>query len=348
MKTNSIWSEFVPTIGRKLYRLAVSLSRLPDEPMKKTVKAEALAIKGRKRLSQAATIEGVFDAQRAMREHRRNRYAFHGVPRIQRAKERCGHYWQVDARCNGWSTLGTRLENFKSRRFKAAIKRTLLTGVRGHDRIYWVDDPKDVGVSVETWTEWEKVGQSTYPHKHTRRDFHIPRMWGTRVLSRDLESVDGLLTLDADEVSSPVDGVRLFAARWLEHARGYDVHLHTGFIAMSGSYAYHGADMRRALAGLNRKRTLAKTTPEVKEALAQKRREARAKALVARCGTVAVTMEDSEAVGNCDYGTRSWCHAVGIDPDKGATLATVVDGYLQRPQPEAWSVISHVARTHTT
>ena len=56
------------------------------------------------------------------------------------------------------------------------------------------------------------------------------------------------------------------------------------------------------------------------------------------------TLADAKALGFCDYGIRSWCHRVGIDPDGQATIEQIIAGYKSAPVSEARQFILHYCR----
>lgn len=140
----------------------------------------------------------------------------------------------------------------------------------------------------------------------------------------------------------PIDSGEVYAATWAAQARGLDVRVERGVIARQGAVSYHGPDVARAVAGLTRKMSLTVRRSLSPDERAE-RRLRRLATFARRFGDEPVTLHDSEAVGNCSYGTRSWCCGVGIDPEAGATtLARVIEGYRERPQDEAWAVVLHV------
>ncbi|MFP5516047.1 MAG: hypothetical protein ACLGJC_23550 [Alphaproteobacteria bacterium] len=207
------------------------------------------------------------------------------------------------------------------------------------------DDPAAVGFTVRTGQVYPYCGR--YKTISAIRLFWtvtVPQRWLSRVDRRGLAVVGGLLTLDAQPLRSPVAGVELYAAVWAAQTRGLDVRVERGVIARQGATSYHGSDVARAIAGLRRK-----MSQEERWALSpDERADRRLQCLVTfarRFGDEPVTLDDSAAVGNCPYGTRSWCYGVGIDPDATATtLARVLEGYRQRPQDDAWAVVMRVVQ----
>lgn len=187
------------------------------------------------------------------------------------------------------------------------------------------------GGSERAWSKNGKwSGRNSWIRIRVRED------WLDRVYARDLERLDDMLTLDAEFIQGV--GPELYKAAWLEQGRGFDVKVVYGYIARGLDAAqchvtYHAPSARAALDGLARKLG---TKPPRRQGVIDLDRLAR------RHGDLQVFWEDREGIA-CDSGTRSWCHAVGIDPD-GCTVADVVRGYKLRPMPEAIKVLRRVVR----
>lgn len=161
---------------------------------------------------------------------------------------------------------------------------------------------------------------------------------------RGLADVDGLPTLDAVPLASPIAGVELFAAVWVEQGQGYSAKAVHGIIARAQGMTYHARTAPAAIAGLQRK-FAQQGRPAPMTSQEAERRERRLRKIDKRWGTTTVTMQDSLSMGNCLSGTRAWASAVGLDPDLGnATLSEVIAGYRKRPQLEALAVIFAVVR----
>jgi len=107
--------------------------------------------------------------------------------------------------------------------------------------------------------------------------------------------------------------------------------------------AYHGADARAAVQGLQRKLGARRLSAEGSALVAASTEQFRG--AVAPHADVLVRVADARAIGACEYGIRSWCATVGIDYDAGAaTLAQVLAGYERQPAPEARAAILHALR----
>lgn len=161
----------------------------------------------------------------------------------------------------------------------------------------------------------------------------IPALWCVRVQARGLAVVDGMFTLDAQRV--PGTGAELYRAVWIEQGAGTSLKLARGYIARLEGITYHATTARAALEGVRRK-----------SGVISPRRKIDLDRVARRYGNLPVALADSLAVGNCQSGTVSWCHAVGLDPFATVALADVLRAYQLRPMPEALAVIRHVVREH--
>jgi len=190
-----------------------------------------------------------------------------------------------------------------------------------------VGAPSCSGGSSRAWSSNGKWSGCDSSHAFT-----VPATWPETVAAHDLEVVDGMLTLDAEPVQG--HGPELYRAVWAEQARGFDLNAVRGYIARQDGRAYHAPSARAALDGLarklGRKPARRKGTPDLDR-------------LARRHGDLPVTFADREGLA-CVSGSRSWCHAVGIDPDGVATVADLVRGYKLRPLPEVIAVLRRVVR----
>lgn len=179
----------------------------------------------------------------------------------------------------------------------------------------------------------EKVWGQKYPATSSTHTYTVRRDWSERVYDHDLEVVDGMFTLDAE----PIQGVgpELYKATWVEQGRGTSLNQVTGYIARHDGHTYHASSARAALDGVQRKAGL---KPARRQGVVDLDKLAR------RYGDLPVRFSDATECGACVSGTRSWCFAVGIDPDGIASLADVVSGYKLRPMPEAMRVLRRVVR----
>jgi len=186
-----------------------------------------------------------------------------------------------------------------------------------------------VGAAGESHREWSKNGKwSGTSSKHI---FQVRSNWIQAVHARGLAVCDGMLTLDA----RPVQGIgpELYEAAWVEQGRGVALNLVRGYLARVGQITYHARTARAALDGVQRK---AGMKPVRRKGVVDLDR------LVRRHGDLPVYWSDREGIA-CVSGSRSWCHAVGVDPEQ-TTVADLVQGYKLRPMPEVLQVIRRVVR----
>lgn len=196
----------------------------------------------------------------------------------------------------------------------------------GHTTTVKIGTPR---VDSDTRKVWGKQWSAT-ASEHT---YTVKRTWTADVYDRDLAVCDGLFTLDAAPVSG--HGPELFAAMWVEQGRGLSLNQVRGYIARIGSTTYHAATAKAAIDGVQRKAGL---KPARRKGTIDLDRLAR------RLGDLPVTIADSRAVGNCESGTVSWCHAMGLEPSGTATLREIVRCYQLRPMEEVLRVIHRVVR----
>lgn len=207
-------------------------------------------------------------------------------------------------------------------------------------------DPAAVRYTVTIGTNRDTY-KGRYKGWAAREDHHrlvVPHGWLARVYRRGLACVDGMLTLDAAPLDHAPDGIALYAAVWAEQGRGYEVHTRRGVLAIAADgTAYHGADARAAVQGLQRKLGAGRLSAEWSALVAASTEKFRA--AVAPHADLLVRVADARAIGACEYGIRSWCATVGLDYDAGAaTLAQVLAGYERQPAPEARAAILHALR----
>ncbi len=364
----SIYTTHAPIIGRRLWALALTWSRdLPASQAKR--EAAVKAVRGRKMVingshSVRVAREAVEAAAKAIRVNRRDRT-------YRRATRRLGYAPIVansppSARAVGGpqdrrqpthgtpgkpvllpqGTLEDRLQRLTGKLLREVSP--LRTGAAGGTTfvVTLTRDPQAVRYEVAV-----AVNRDTYKGAYkgwaAREDHHrvvVPHGWLVRVYKRGLAVVDGMLTLDAAPIDHAPDGVRLYAAVWVEQGRGYEAHTRRGVIAMADDgTAYHGADVGRAVRGLASKLDDRRLSGEW-VAMAAAGIE-RFRAAVAPHADVLVRVADARAIGACEYGIRSWCHQVGLDYEAGAaTLAQVLAGYELHSAPEARAAIIHALR----
>lgn len=242
-------------------------------------------------------------------------------------------------------------EQRRAARRTNAVEEILETNLRTSSHMHQTqvlvtDDPSQITFKADTAKVWNvyRGAYSSYPAISSFFEATVHRQWWSRVGTRDLAVVDGLPTLDAVPMISPVADIELFAAIWVERGRGYSAKPMHGFIARSQGTTYHARTARAAISGLQRK-FAEQGLPAPMTSEEAERRERRLKKIEKRWGSTTVTLQDSLSIGNCLSGTRAWAHAVDLDPDLGrATLSDVISGYRQRPQAEALAVIFAVVR----
>lgn len=248
-------------------------------------------------------------------------------------------------RAKGGSDPVVRLDAWRRRELLATFRDTYRTPGVGHgdETILLTTDPAAVGVRQLQYNDWDLYSKNTrYPATVTDTTITAPTTWRTRVQRRSLAVVDGMMTLDAQPLDGAPNGVEIYASVWIIQGRGYSVSLAKGVIARQGRTAYHGADPAKALTGLRRKLAAAEWKATM--------RTLNIEALMTRIPAeildrITVSIADAKAAGACEYGIKSWCHAVGIDYDDGVTtLRRVWDGYRQRPATECRATILRVLR----
>lgn len=208
----------------------------------------------------------------------------------------------------------------------------------GDESIILTADPAAVGVRQVHDRVW--IGSDKWATNRVDTTVTVPADWRLRVQRRRLANIDGMLTLDAAPMDGAPAGVELFAAVWLVQGRGYAITAARGYIARSGSLSYHADSADAALAGLRKKIKAAEWSATL--------RAADLSALMARLPAgLLVRVADAKAIGACDYGIRSWCHATGLPYETGsAPIADVYAAYQREPRPEARAAMLHAARAH--
>lgn len=245
------------------------------------------------------------------------------------------------------TTPAERLQHLRVESIRASFRATVRTGAAGGDMVTvrLTSDPAEVGYAYLESREYPYKGNyKTYSAVCANHKIVAPIAWRIRVRSRGLARLDGLFTLDAAPLDSPV-GVELYAASWVEQGRGYSCHTGQGVIAVRRgadgqvSASYHGADVRRALSGLARKASI-RTNGLGSAGWLGKR--------VERNGERWIPLSLVKEQGACIYGIRSWCNRVGLTgavAAGGATVAEVYRGYVESPAPEARRALVTVLRS---
>lgn len=232
-------------------------------------------------------------------------------------------------------------------RIKTAAKQAVhqATNSPTRDTIYIqiTDDPAKIGqtTEVDTCRPYGGNYKTWSANEYTRR-FTVPHRYLSRVVKRGLAVVGGMMTLDAAPVDSPVRGITVYAATWLQESRGYQCKTISGYIALADSGGnYHGKTVAAAVRGLQNKIVM---TPEKRQARSQAYLEGRLTRALNSCSGRIFTFADARRLGFCEYGIASWCDRVGIDPDGTATIEEIVSGYRKAPLTEARQFILHYCR----
>ena len=243
--------------------------------------------------------------------------------------------------------IKNRLDALRRRQVEETAEGLFRIATHGHkSAVTFTDDPSQIGFRVIKRSVWDvyRGAFKGWSATCTTFDITVPRLWLTRVSRPGLAVVDGLMTLDAEPLVSPHDGIEVYAATWAAQGRGCDVRVEQGVIARVGGITFHGTSIRSAVQGVRRK-IQAQPRPVRNPVDRSARRMSRLAGIEHRHGHAIVTLDDSYAVGNCDSGTQAWCHAIGIEPEcTTTTLARVIEGYRRHPEDAAWAVILHVNR----
>lgn len=208
-------------------------------------------------------------------------------------------------------------------------------------------DPAKIGYQVEMAKNWNtyKGKFRSYAASEDHHRIIVPYNWRLRVERRGLALLDGMMTLDASPCDGAPAGIDLFAAVWVEQGRGYSVNVERGYIAISTDRcrSFHGATAFSAVSGLLRKIRAGAALKAAAEAGALG-----VDAFVERFSRHAdeiVKLSDARAIGACDYGIRSWCHATGLDYTKGQErLGVILNAYRSQPMPEARAAVIYAVQ----
>ena len=240
---------------------------------------------------------------------------------------------------------GTPAARLKALRIAAVSKaQTWRAGTNDEVSVAFTSDPAEVGLHQAPITDWNKYkgkfkGWACHYLEHT---ITVPTDWRVRVQRRGLAKVDGMMTLDAAPMAAPV-GVELFAAVWVVQGRGNNAEHVRGYIARRDGQTYHASTAADAIAGVTRKAQRAAAAAEWHRILAS----ADLAALVAQAQGMEVDVADARAIGACEYGIKSWCHATGLPYEAGhAPIEQVFAAYQRQPRTEARAAILHALRVH--
>lgn len=213
-----------------------------------------------------------------------------------------------------------------------------------NEKIILTDDPWEVMAEGESYTSLESGHR--YSTTHSKFKFVIPRHWISRVYKRGLANIDGLLTLDAQPVHVPERDLEAFAAKWVGQSRGFSLRTDSGFIIRhpETGTTYHSHSLQSGRNTIRRK-IREQLEPERIAKERAERLEGWLRKVERESGSQPVTMADARATGACEYGIRSWCHSVGLNPDANFVfLSDIIEGYRQRPQQEALTIIRRMEK----
>ncbi len=242
-----------------------------------------------------------------------------------------------------------RLDEVRRSAVVATAKSCLRYGAAGGSsfRVSLTGDPAAVGYEVvissnrDTYRGRFKGWSATEDHHR----ICVPADWRLRVQRRGLATAGGMLTLDLQPLLGHGD-IELFAAVWVGQGRGYGANVYRGVIARLGWEVYHAEDVQQAIRGI---------TLKAKRAAEPARRPAGAYQIsvdafimrYARYGAVDVSIDDARAIGACEYGIESWCHAVGIDVDEECVpISRILECFRIRPQYEVRRTVLYAIKNH--
>lgn len=260
---------------------------------------------------------------------------------------------RAKARAIPVSSLSERLQQRRAARLAARRKAVwdaanLKRGGAGGTTftVHFVDDPAEIGYEVETDKVWNvyKGYAKKYPAIADTHRISVAADWIERVDNAGLAIIDGLFTLDARLVDE-IEGAKVYAAVWTTQGRGYDVHVHRGFIAIAQQmqhFAHHAATRAAAISGLARKIDAHAAFAAATEARAMSVQE-----FCRRFEGLAfdVKLADARKAGACDFGIRDWCNRTGLDYAAGsAPIGRILEAYRELPMPEARLAILFAAR----
>lgn len=201
-------------------------------------------------------------------------------------------------------------------------------------------DPNAIGMELHFETVWPYSGSKNWPAKQYTRVVKVPHRYLSRVFRKKLDVVGGLVTLDAALVDSPDPDVVLYAATWLTEGRGFKCHTTNGFIAFCRGENFHGKTITSTVRGVRNK--LMSDTE--RESRSRARFETSLKNIEAASNGTRYRMCHAEKLGFCEYGIRSWCNRVGLDPRASATMKEIIRGYREAPLTEVRKFILYYGK----
>ena len=181
-------------------------------------------------------------------------------------------------------------------------------------------NPENVGVDVAVEEDFSEIRKA---YGHVKRSYRI-RVHAVNKRRADLpggrRNLDGVLTLDCEQVAAPCDGVRMWRATWITPSRGVSWDTEHGYIASMGEDFSHAATAKGAVANLRRRRTIESRGGYLRlAARAANRKAARVAAaasylatlssreVIERHGDLRLTFAVARGAGLCEAGIKSWC-----------------------------------------
>jgi len=231
-------------------------------------------------------------------------------------------------------TLAERRDFCRDLLVKKSISRQYNLGTHG-DVIPMSTTEGETGCGTSQQVQFSKYsGRCRFKKREVSTTVTVPRDWLSRVYFRNLDNVDGLMTLWAQPVDAA--GCEAFAATWVEQSRGSSVKTVQGYIARANGISYHASTLAKALAGLKRKANAKSISLLSNEQLLE---------VAQRHSSAIVSVADARAIGACEPGIRSWIARTNIAlREEATTLGELVAAYTVVPATEARAVIVRALR----
>jgi len=160
--------------------------------------------------------------------------------------------------------------------------------------------------------------------------FVVKSTWIKEVLSKDIASAAGMLTLDATEIKPGV-----FSATWAQQSRGFELVAKTGVILKLDDGSFVHAETEKGAQLIKSKRLTAAKRQQEQNAKTAKVRDIfnmGKDAIIKNFGLFVVTLKDSTKAGNCSAGTTSFTnkHFDGAESETVQNiLAASFDNYTK-------------------
>lgn len=346
------------TIGQRLFNIALKWSINPNSRTKKAMREEIKSCKGRKKtINGSKSVEEAFKATFEIAE------AIYDARKIKQTsnlntnkcffskKSKTAKYgvWQRD--------LETRLKSYKRWKLNNAFQETLnqfqanyrydvapqiavITDIElgCHDEEFKNKmSSGELLFSQSESLDWDYYAKSCkYPKKLVQNKFCFSKHYIENVVIKNLDFLDGMLTLSAIKVECKAN-CDLYDAKWLTQSRGYNIDIKDGFIAVKDAVSFHGKTAKSAVAGLSRKIDNLTLSDIFNQGLDNPYLQQ----IIDKCGDLEITKKDAVLAGACVSGTRSWCYKVGIDYDnrESCTVEEVYNAWKLSPRREIKSIL---------